>query len=142
MHQLVERHTRCINFLHEVPHGVTFDQVRENAYWANAWKRFQGKEMSTVDFIAEDGSWEAQVRIVRVTEGKVEFRVLHEWKEEAAISEVPKGYRVEFISENGWRAFDPNNALVIDKQAQRNWALEAALDHATAAAPKRQKSAA
>lgn len=142
MHQLVERHTAAVNFLHIVPHGVTVDDVLAPSYWANAWKRFEGKERSTVDFIAEDGSWELYARIVKVGEGKVIFRVLRDWMEPNANAEVPEGYRVEFISENGWRGIDPTGAVIVDKQPERGFALDVVLEHATATAPKRKKAAA
>jgi hypothetical protein len=141
-HQIVERQTQSINFLHKVPHGLVLDDVLAHAYWANAWKRFEGKECSTVDFLAEDGTWEAYARVTRVVEGRVTFRILHHWQEDPVSIEIPEGYRVEFLSDNGWRALDPNGTIIIANQPQRGDVMNAALEHATAFAPKRKKVAA
>lgn len=142
-HQIVERHVAAVNFFHSVPHGVTLDTVigHGSTYWVNAWKRFEGREGSTLDILAEDGSFDAHARILKVTEGKVTFRLLREWHEERSDLEVPKGYRVEFVAGRGWRALDPASAIVIEARPQKIDALIAALDHATAYAPKRQKVA-
>ena len=143
-HQIVEKHVHVVSFFHKVPHGVTPHEVLEpsSSYWANAWKRFEGREMSTVEFLAEDGSWDAEVRVLKVEDGKVHFRVLREWREPASDLEVPEGYRVEFIAENGWRAIDPAGTVIKDRMPAKTDVLTAALDHATAYAPKRRKVAA
>lgn len=142
-HQIVEKHVHVIQFFLKVPHGVTPQEVLDPAssFWANAWKRFEGREGSTVDFLAEDGSWDAEARVLKVDDGKVHFRILRDWREPASDIEVPKGYRVEFIAEHGWRAIDPAGTVVADRRPAKTDVLTAALDHATAYAPKRNKAA-
>lgn len=143
-HEIVEKHVHVVQFFHRVPHGLSPDGVFGDGttYWANAWKRFEGKESSTVEFLAEDGSWEAEARILKAEPGKVQFRVLRLWREEPTGIETPEGYRVEFIAESGWRAVDPAGSVVIAARAMKAEALTAALDHATAYSPKRKKAAA
>lgn len=92
-----------------------------------------------IEIIAEDGSWEAELRVLKVEQGAsgapslVHTRLLSSWQEPAKPGRkisLPDGYVVEHISENGWRALDPKGQTIIEKQTTEDQALKAAVAHA------------
>lgn len=109
-HALRDRHSVCLDMVHIVPSGLSLDDVLAPSYWRNAWKVLERKEMSTIELISDDNTWEARVRVLAVSEGVVKLRVVSKWEPEKKAGPkpaAPDGYRVEFISGKGWRAVDP-----------------------------------
>lgn len=90
----------------------------------NAWNK--------IEIIAEDGSWEADLRILSVANGLVETRVIRHWETQAKPGRkpsVPDGYKVEHIQDHGWRALDRFGEPIVQKQPTEDKALAAAIDH-------------
>ncbi len=128
-----------ITWRYLAPAGVTLEMCQAPTYWAqctrelgqqrvlgrNAWNR--------IEIISEDGSWEAELRVLSVKDGLVQTRLIREWQEPAKPGRkltVPEGYVVEHIADNGWRALDPKGRIIIEKQSVEDDALKAAVSHA------------
>lgn len=118
------------------PHGHTLDDCKRPDYWRNVVKeagqqRIIGRHAwNRIEIIAEDGTWEAELRVISAGDGLVHTRVLRAWhaerKSEAA---APDGYTVEHVGGNGWRALDPKSAILAEKKSSRDEALAAAVEH-------------
>src|SRR5690606_28754740 len=103
------------------PAGHTLEMCTQPDYWRhgirelgqqrvlgrNAWNR--------IEIICEDGTWEADLRVLSVADGLVNTRVLREWRAPTKPGRkpaVPEGYVVEHISNNGWRVLDPERQII------------------------------
>ncbi len=124
---------------HVVPPGVTLEMVRRPDYWRNvvrecAQSRVAGRTpWNRLEVICEDGTWEAELRILSAADGLVQTRVIREWHAEAKPGrkpQVPEGYVVEFIRDNGWRALDPNGVVLSSRLPVEDDAIRAAATHA------------
>lgn len=118
------------------PVGHTIDDCRRPDYWRNVAKeagqqRIAGKHAwNRIEIIAEDGTWEAELRVLSVADGLVHTRTLRTWSADAKKDPAaPEGYVLEHIQSNGWRALDPGGLVVAEKKTTRDAALNAALDH-------------
>lgn len=98
----------------KVPKEIKLEQALSKPFWSNAYKLLERKPLSLVELIAEDGSWEAEVRVLAVDDvGNIRFRILRHWQaQEIKKDALPKGYRVEFVRDNGWRCIDPSGQQV------------------------------
>ncbi len=124
---------------HMAPPGVTLEMVRRPDYWRNLVKecgqaRTAGRTAwNRIEVIAEDGSWEAELRVLSAADGLVQTRLLREWAPEARPGRkamVPDGYTVEHIRDNGWRALDPNGIILQSRMPLEDDAIRAASHHA------------
>lgn len=119
------------------PAGHTLEDCLEKDYWRNALRevgmqRIHGKPAwNRIEIIAEDGTWEAELRVVSVSGETVQTRTIRAWREQLAKAPAPEpeGYTVEYISGNGWRALDRNASAITEKRASRDEALLAAVEH-------------
>lgn len=130
---LKQKHSALLEFVHIVPPGVTLETALSSSYWRNAWKVLEGKKYSTIDLLADDGSFDVTVRILDATATSMEFRVVREWEPKRAPGRkpnVPNGYTVEHLPDQGWRAVAPDGTVLIEKKASEDDALKAALNHA------------
>ena len=119
------------------PAGHTLEDCTQPSYWSNVRReaglqRVVGRHAwNKIEIVAEDGTWEALLRVVSVDQdGQVMTRVLSQWAEpQAKAADAPEGYTVEHITGNGWRALDPKRATLTDKKASHDEALLAAVEH-------------
>jgi len=121
------------------PAGHTLEMCQRPDYWRNVTRECGQQRVlnrpawNRIEIIAEDGSWEAELRVMSISNGLVQTRLLREW---AAPSKpgrkpnLPDGYVVEMISGNGWRALDPNAQPVAVNQITEDDAVRAAYAHA------------
>lgn len=129
-----------ITWRYIAPAGHTLEMCQVAEYWRNnakecAQSRISGiNPWNKIEIIAEDGSWEAVLRILSVKDGLVETRLLSQWPASPAKTErkpeLPKGFRVEHVANNGWRTFDTYNEVIAQKLATEVQAIEAAIEHA------------
>jgi hypothetical protein len=118
--QMAQRaeHARSIYFA-EIPTGITFEQCLEPTFWAHCVGRL--KKNTMIELVAEDGSFDALVRVTDRDVGFAKLRVLYAWKNEHAapaagetetsISEkLPRILFVPSGATKGWRllGFDGN----------------------------------
>lgn len=136
----VESTADCtIVWRHIAPAGTSLEDCRHPRYWRNVIRelgqqRIAGKHaFNRIEILAEDGTWEADLRIMSVGDGLVHTRLLREWKAEARPGRkpaVPEGYVIEYIAANGWRALDPAGEIVGQRFAMEEEAIRAAASHA------------
>lgn len=132
-------HDASLTWRYLAPPGVTLEMCCDRSYWRNVTKecgqaRVAGRgAWNKIEIIAEDGSWEADLRIVSVGDGLVATRVLRQWPAEQTAAPVlapaPDGYTVEHIQGNGWRTLDARNQVLVEKRSSRDEALQAAVRH-------------
>ncbi len=124
---------------HLAPPGVTLEMVRRPDYWRNCIKecgqtRTAGRpSFNRIEVIAEDGTWEAELRVLSAADGLVQTRLLRQWEPESRPGRkplVPEGYTVEHIRDNGWRALDPNGIVLSSRLPLEEDAVRAASHHA------------
>lgn len=130
-----ERSSVVVTFFHKVPPGLSLDEVMKSAYWRNAWKVFENRVYSTIDLVAEDNTWEAQVRILSAANGDVVLRLISQWA--APKSEVPAGYTSEHVPGQGWRLLDSDGLIVTEGAATEADAIAAAKPRRKPAEPRR-----
>jgi len=125
------------------PPGVTLDDCKRPDYWRNvvrecAQSRYAGRSSwNRIEIIAEDGTWEAELRILSAADGLVTTRVIREWsapKQVGRKPSVPDGYVIEHIPNNGWRALDSHGAVVSERLPIEDDAIRAASQHSKKAA--------
>lgn len=128
-----------LTWRHIAPVGITLEHVTDLTYWKNVTRelgqsRVVGRNpFNKIEVIAEDGTWEAVLRVLSVQDGLVRVRVLSHWEAERRPGRkpnLPDGYVVEFIPQNGWRALDPKGGIIAAGEALEDDALRAAASHA------------
>lgn len=121
------------------PSGVTLADCRRPDYWRHHVRecgqtRVNGRpSFNRIEILAEDGTWEAELRVMSAADGLVTTRLLREFSEPGRPGRkpaVPDGYSVEYISGNGWRALDANAEIVVQRLTTEEAATRAAADHA------------
>lgn len=132
------QHDASITFRYIAPRGHTLDDCRRPDYWRNNVRdvgkaRYAGENpWNRIEVIAEDGSWEAEFRVVSVSGTLVTTRVLRSWQAETKSVkklDVPKGFKVEFLSGMGWRVLDPHLTIVAEKVTTEDEAVRMAVDN-------------
>ena len=132
---LKPRHDVAIQWRYVVPAGDTLQTCLQPNYFRHALKELGASQIkgvnafNTVEIIAEDGSWEADLRVLDVDLELelVKFRLLHFWQDETVEKPLPDGYEIEFVRGNGWRAFNPRREQLIGGASIRAQAFDAAL---------------
>ena len=131
-----------ITWRYFAPAGVTLEMCSRPDYWSNCIRELGQQRVNSkhawnkIEIIAEDGTWEAELRVLSATAGLVTTRVIREWHLPARPGRkpnLPDGYTVEFIPANGWRALDSRSAVVADRLPVEEEAIRAASAHAKAA---------
>ncbi len=121
------------------PAGHTLADCQRPDYWRNVTREAGQQRVpnrhawNKIEIIAEDGTWEAELRILSVDAGLVHTRTLREWyapSKPGRKPSVPDGYSIEHIRDNGWRAVDPHGEPVAQRLATEDMAVRAAADHA------------
>ena len=137
------QHDASITWRYFAPSGVTLDMCQRPDFWRNVTKelgqqRVNGRHAwNKIEILAEDGTWEAELRVLSVSAGLVHTRLLREWH--AAVKpgrrpQVPDGYQIEHIPNNGWRVLGPNGAPVATNLPVEDEAIRAASAHSKKAA--------
>jgi len=134
------------------PAGHTLEMCQNPSYWTHHTRELNQQRVlgrhawNKIEIICEDGTWEAELRVLKVEQGAagaaslVHTRLLNSWHEPSKPgrkASVPEGYVVEHVPENGWRALDSKGRMVIEKQTTEDEALKAAREHARKASPGR-----
>ena len=124
---------------HVAPAGITLDHCQRPDYWRNVIRevgqqRVPGRHsFNRIEILAEDGTWEAELRVMSVDQGLVQTRLLREWKAAGKPGRkpaLPDGYEIEHLSNAGWRALDPNGGIVTTGKTTEEAALREAAAHA------------
>lgn len=138
-----------ITWRYIAPPGVTLEMCQRPDYWRNVAReagqaRTGGRvSWNKIEIIAEDGTWEAELRVLSAADGLVTTRLLREWHRASRPgrkASLPEGYTVEHIENNGWRALDRNGEIVSQRLPIEDMAIQAASDHAKRAAGKSDQS--
>lgn len=125
------------------PSGHTLEHCQRPDYWVNVTRElgqqrvFGRNAFNKIEIMAEDGSWEAELRVMSVADGLVHTRLLRDWKAQAKPGrkpEHPDGYKIEHIPSNGWRVLDPKGHPVATNLTTEDDAIRAAALHAKKAA--------
>lgn len=121
------------------PPGVTLEMCQHPSFWKNVTRECGQQRVANrmawnkIEILAEDGTWEAELRILSVADGLVHTRVIREWNAPARPgrkASVPEGYAVEHITGNGWRVLDPKGGIVATNLPIEEEAVRAASHHA------------
>jgi hypothetical protein len=132
-HEIQETPSAIKQWFHVVAPGTTFEQATDSRYWRNVWQMLQNKQHSTIDLVADDGSWEAKVRVLYVADGIVKFRTIYHLdlaSKATKALDVPPKYRIEHLAKSGWRAIDPAGTVVASNEPTKDDAIRAAAQHA------------
>lgn len=134
-------HDASVTWRYFAPVGVTLEMCRAPDYWRNVRRetgqqRVPGRHaFNRIEIMAEDGTWEAELRVMSVaSNGDIETRLLREYRDAASQMAVPKGYVVDHVPGNGWRAMDHKGVVIAGKMTTRDEAVRAAQAHSRKAA--------
>lgn len=130
------------------PAGHTLEMCQAPDYWKHCVRELNQQRVlgrhawNKIEIIAEDGTWEAELRVINVADGLVNTRLLREWRAPVKLGRkpaVPEGYTVEHIANNGWRVLDPDRQIIaanisIEEEAVRQAAAHAKQPRPTNAA--------
>lgn len=128
-----------ISWRYMAPSGITLEMCQRPDFWKNvirecAQQRVHGRpSWNRIEIISEDGTWEAELRILSASDGLVHTRVIREWNAPARPgrkASAPDGYVIEHIPSNGWRVLDPKGSLVTTNLPIEDDAIRAAAAHA------------
>lgn len=134
-----------ITWRYVAPPGVSLEMCQRPEYWSQvtrecSQRRVAGRpSWNRIEIIADDGSWEADLRILAVDApaGRVFTRTIREWHEKkrpGRKASLPDGFRVEHITERGWRVVDDRGVVLISEVTIE----QDAVDFAVAASAKRE----
>lgn len=137
----------AVTWRHIAPVGVTLADVQEPTYWVHvvrelAQQRVVGrKSFNRIEVLADDGSWEAELRVMNVvdegTVRRVETRLLRQWPVAGVAVQkltTPPGYKVEHVANRGWRVIDEAGATIKSNLPTEEDAIRFAQGHAKKAA--------
>lgn len=131
-------HDASITWRYTAPEGHTLQDCLRPDYWHTCLREIGQQRVigrhafNRIEILAADGTWEAELRVMSISDGQVITRLLREWhapsngRSEPA---VPEGYKVEHIGGNGWRALDRHGNIITEKKSDRGAALQAAISH-------------
>lgn len=120
------------------PRGHTLDDCIRPDYWRNVTREAGQQRVpnrhawNKIEILAEDGTWEAELRVLSVDHGLVHVRVVREWAAPAKPGRkpaLPEGYTVEHILSNGWRTLDPHGTPIATNLPIEEDAIRAASTH-------------
>lgn len=132
-------HECSSTYLYIVPNGHTLEACQRPDYWKDnvlplSRARYVGQNpWHKIELIADDGTWEAMLRVVGVSDGLVTVRVIYERSyadKTATPLKLPDGYKVEHIPTKGWRALDRHSSIITAGAALERDAIRAAVQHA------------
>lgn len=132
-------HDASVTYRYFAPAGHSLDMCMRPDYWRDLTRelgaqRVDGKHAwNKVEILAEDGTWEADLRVLSVDAGLVHTRCIREWNAPAKPGRkpaLPEGYKVEHIPGSGWRAIDAAGGLVSTHLPIEDDAIRAASAHA------------
>lgn len=129
----VTRHCSFV-FRHIVPHGVTLADCCRASYWQDHLKELAHEHVAgkrpfhSIELIAEDGSWEADIRVLKCNpaDKTLSVRVIREYCQPEFDRKLPAGFSVEFIKGAGWRVFSPRHEMIAECLRTEAMAYEAA----------------
>lgn len=132
----------AITWRYIAPAGTTLDMIRGkdgvSKYFKNCLRELSQQRIPSrhsynrIEILAEDGAWEAELRVMAIDGEDVTTRILRVWHDSKAEAKgkTPDGYKIEFVKGNGWRVLDHGNTLVAEKIATEGEAIRQAIDHA------------
>ncbi len=121
------------------PRGHTLEDCIRPDYWRNVTREAGQQRVpnrhawNKIEILAEDGTWEAELRVLSVDHGLVHVRVIREWAAPAKPGRkpaLPDGYQVDHISNNGWRVLDEHGQPVATNLTTEDDAIREAAKHA------------
>lgn len=126
-------------FFVSVGPDVSMEDVLTPRFWAHHVAKL--KVNTKIEVVAEDGSFDLELRVVKTGVGYVHVRVLREWKRVSApaaeqvpdVSEtdIPEGYIVNHAPKTKWRFLTEEPKLEIARDfATKEHAIAAAIAHA------------
>lgn len=136
-------HDSAVTLRYFAPSGHTLEMCQRPDYWRNVVKEAGQQRIvnrhawNKIEILAEDGSWEAELRVMSVSTGLVHTRLLREWKAPAKTGRrpnIPDGYEIEHIPSNGWRVLEPNGDPISTNLPTEDDAIRAAAAHSKKAA--------
>lgn len=131
-------HDASVTWRYIAPAGHTLEMCQRPDYWRNlnrecSQQRVVGRHAwNKIEIIAEDGTWEAELRILSVADGLVSTRLIREWNAPSKPGKkpvLPEGYKIEHLPSNGWRALDPNGLPIATNLPIEDDAIRAASQH-------------
>lgn len=137
-HELLIAAERRYHHLHIAPAGTTLEQVCDPTYWSSVANEFKRAPWALIEIIADDGSWEADLRVFAIGDGFAKVRVRNSWAyadKPGRKPALPDGYKVEHLPTQGWRAMSPNGEVVAERKQVEMEAVRAAADHARTMTP-------
>lgn len=136
-------HDASITWRYLAPAGVTLEMCQRPDFWRNCTKELGQQRVlnrhawNRIEILAEDGTWEAELRVLSVDHGLVQTRLLHEWHAPAKAGRkpaIPEGYKIEHVPSNGWRVLDQNGQPIASNLTVEDDAIRAAAAHSKKAA--------
>ena len=131
-------HDASITWRYIAPVGHTIEDIQRPDYWRNLIKecgqqRVAGRHAwNRIEVLGEDGTWEAELRVISASAGLVSTRLLREWKATGKPGRkpvTPEGYKIEHIPSNGWRCLDSHGDLIATNLPIEEDAIRAASAH-------------
>jgi hypothetical protein len=121
--------TQVYQLYHEAAHGVTLEDVQRPGYWRNLWRQLARARWTEIVVIAQDGTWEAVLRVTSAGEGFAKTRVLQCWeadKKRGRPPALPEGFSVDFVT-GGWRVVNRRmNEVITTGHVTEEEAIEVA----------------
>lgn len=136
-------HDASITLRYFAPSGHSLEMCQRPDYWRNVVKEagqqrvFGRHAWNRIEILAEDGTWEAELRVLSAADGLVHTRVIREWAAPAKPGRkpnIPDGYQIEHIPGNGWRVLDTNGTPIATNLPVEDDAIRAAAAHSKKAA--------
>lgn len=124
------------------PVGTTIEMCLAPEYWAQCSRelgqtRVIGRHAwNKLEIISEDGTWEAELRVITAEPDRVFVRLLRYWQSDR-VTKLPAGYDVAHVPGNGWRVMNHQGAILTEKLATEDEAVRFAHRHSSP--PKRGK---
>ena len=93
-----------------IPRKFSFDDCLDPSFWRHATIL---KPNDRLELVAEDGSWDADVRVTAASPGFAVLRVLREWRAPVDALQGEAGApTVGFVPQSGWVLFGADGAPI------------------------------
>ncbi len=107
--QGLAEYSRSVYFV-TIPRKFTFEDVLDPSFWRHATIL---RPNDRLELVAEDGSWDADVRVTAASPGFAILRVLREWRAPVDALQGEAGEpTVGFVPQSGWVLFGADGAPI------------------------------